>query len=1085
MKHIISFALKNKFAVWLLTIIVTAAGLYSGLNMKLETIPNINTPLLTVTTVYPGATPQQVADELSEPMEKQLQNLNGVSTVRSSSFQNVSSLQIEYSYEKNMDEAKQEAQDALGSIELPEGVDEPEVSRLSLNAFPVIVLSASSEKESLEDLTKIAEDEMVSSFEGLEGVGSVQLSGQQVEEGQLVFKKDQLEKYGLDEETVQNMIKGSDVSAPLGLYAFGNTEKSVMVDGNITTIDDLKNVEIPVVPESPAPQSGGSGAPAQGGAGQTPGSGQAPAQGGAGQTPGSGQAPAQGGAGQTPGSEQAPAQSGGTQPQSPSTPQQLPTVKLGELADVKIAGKAESISRTNGQESIGFQIVKSEDANTVDVVNAVEKQVKELEKDYPDVTFTSTFDQGEPIEESVNTMISKALFGAGFAMLIILLFLRNIRTTIISVISIPLSLLIAILILNQMDITLNIMTLGAMTVAIGRVVDDSIVVIENIYRRMSLKNEPLKGKELIISATKEMFMPILSSTIVTIAVFLPLGLVKGMIGELFLPFALTIVFSLLASLLVAITIVPMMAHSFFKKGVGVKHHKEEGQGKLSGFYRNVLNWSLNHKWITSGIAVLLLVGSIALVPLIGVSFLPEEEEKMVMVTYSPEPGQTREESEKIALDAEKYFDSRKGAETIQYSLGGENPMNPGAQNQALFFVKYNDDYENFEAEKEKVVEDLQEKAPKGEWAAQNFASGGSSNSLDVSINGENIDDIKPVVADVEKILKDNKELENVDSGLSKTYEEYRLVADQKKLSELGLTAGQVAMELSQQAERPVVTTIQKDGKDVEVYLEAEEETLEDINDLTDKTITSSLGQEVSIKDVTEVKEGTTSDTITRQNGKISVSVSGDIKADNVGKVSAAVQEELDKVDRPAGVELSMGGVSEDIQESFSQLGLAMLAAIAIVYLILVITFGGGLAPFAILFSLPFTIIGALAGLYIAGETISISSMIGALMLIGIVVTNAIVLIDRVIHKENEGLPTREAILEAGMTRLRPILMTAIATIGALAPLALGLEGSGLISKGLGITVIGGLTSSTLLTLLIVPIVYEVLSKFRKKRHIEE
>ncbi|KZZ85404.1 Swarming motility protein SwrC [Bacillus sp. SJS] len=1075
MNRIIGFSLKNKFAVWLLTIIVTAAGLYSGLNMKLETIPNINTPLLTVTAVYPGATPQQVADKLSEPMEKKLQNLNGVSTVSSSSFQNVSSLQIEYGYEKDMDEAKQEAEDALSSLELPDGVEEPEVSRLSLNAFPVIVLSASSDKESLQELTKKAEEEMLPSFEGLEGVGSVQLTGQQVEEAQLVFKQDQLKKYGLNEETVQNMIKGSDVTSPLGLYTFGNTEKSVVVDGNISTIDGLKNMEIPAVPQSSSAQQ----APTQQGPGQQQGSAQAsPQQGNAQTSPqqGSGQAPPQqGAAGQPPQAQPEAAQ-----------PAKLPTVKLSELADIKIVGKAESISRTNGQESIGFQVIKSEDANTVDVVNAVEKQVKALEKDYPGVHFTSTFDQGEPIEKSVNTMLSKALFGAGFAVLIILLFLRNIRTTIISVISIPLSLLIAVLILNQMDITLNIMTLGAMTVAIGRVVDDSIVVIENIFRRMSLKGEPLKGAELIKSATKEMFIPIMSSTIVTIAVFLPLGLVKGMIGELFLPFALTIVFSLLASLLVAVTLVPMLAHSFFKKGVNEKHHKEEEKpGKLSGFYRRVLNWSLNHKWITSGIAILLLVGSLALVPLIGVSFLPDEEEKMVMATYNPEPGQTREESEKIALDAEKYFDGRKGAETIQYSLGGENPMNPGAQNQALFFVQYKDDTENFEAEKEKVIEDLQKRTPKGEWASQSFSSGGSSNSLEVSVNGENIDDIKPVVADVEKILKDNSDLENVKSGLSKTYEEFTLVADQKKLSELGLTAGQIGMELSQETKRPIVTTVKKDEKDVNVYLQAEEEKLEDIQDLTNKKVVSSLGKEVAIKDVVEVKEGSTSDTISRRDGKISVSVSGDIKADDVGKVSAAVQEKINDVKQPSGVDLSMGGVSEDIQESFSQLGLAMLAAIAIVYLILVITFGGGLAPFAILFSLPFTVIGALAGLYIAGETISISSMIGTLMLIGIVVTNAIVLIDRVIHKEKEGIPTREAILEAGTTRLRPILMTAIATIGALAPLALGLEGSGLISKGLGITVIGGLTSSTLLTLLIVPIVYEVFSKFRKKTGIEE
>jgi HAE1 family hydrophobic/amphiphilic exporter-1 len=321
--------------------------------------------------------------------------------------------------------------------------------------------------------------------------------------------------------------------------------------------------------------------------------------------------------------------------------------------------------------------------------------------------------------------------------------------------------------------------------------------------------------------------------------------------------------------------------------------------------------------------------------------------------------------------------------------------------------------------------------------------------------------------------------------MSETYDEYTFVANHEELSKLGLSAAQIGMELSPTRERPVLTKVEKDGEEINVYLQVEEETYDTVDDLTDKTIQSPLGKEVKIGDVVEVKEGETSNTVTRRDGKIYVQVSGEIKTEDVAKVSADVQAEVEDIDVPSSIDINMGGVTEDIQESFTQLGLAMLAAIAIVYFILVITFGGGLAPFAILFSLPFTIIGALVGLLIAGETLSVNAMIGALMLIGIVVTNAIVLIDRVIHKEKEGLSTREALLEAGTTRLRPILMTAIATIGALIPLALGLEGSGIISKGLGVTVIGGLTSSTLLTLVMVPIVYELLSKLRRKKSLVE
>ena len=1045
MKKIIQFSLKNKFAVWLLTIIITIAGLYSGMNMKLETIPNINTPLVSVLAVYPGATPEQVAEKVTEPIEKRVENLDGVSVVSSSSFQNASSIQIEYDFDKDMEKAQNEVKEALSNLELPEGVQEPEVSRLSFSAFPVMSLSITNTKQSLAELTKTAEENIIPELEGIEGVSTVQISGQQVDEVQLKFNQSKLKQYGLTEDTVKNLIKASDVTIPLGLYTFKDTQKSVVMDGNVSTIKDLKAIKIPVIPSAGGAQQGA--AASQQNQGQ-------------------------------PGMTGAQVNQGD---QSPQTSAGIPSVELKDIATIEVVGKAESISRTNGKESIGVQITSAQDANTVDVVNAVKEKLGDFEDQIEGLKVTTIFDQGKPIEESVATMLNKAIFGAIFAMIIILLFLRNFRTTIISVISIPLSILIAILLLKQMDITLNMMTLGAMTVAIGRVIDDSIVVIENIFRRMSLKNETLSGKELIVAATREMFMPIFSSTVVTIAVFLPLGLVKGPVGEMFLPFALTIVFALLASLLVAITIVPMMAHSLFKKGLSVKQdHVENKPGRLASGYKKLLNWSLNHKIITFGLAILLLVGSLFLVPVIGVSFLPSDEQKMVVATYKPEPGQTLDEVVRIATDAEEFFENRTGVKTIQFSVGGENPMNPGQSNSAMFFVEYDKDTKNFSKETEKVINDLNKQNEKGEWASQDFSGMGSSNALSFNVYGDNMDEIEPVVNKIEKIFKSKGTLKNVKTSIADTYEEYTLVADQKKLSQLGLTAAQVGMELAGNGQRQVLTTIENDGKELNVYLEVEKDEFKDINELTDKTIQSPMGMAVPIKEVIDIKKGHTSDTITRRDGRTYASVSAEITTKDVSKVSAAVQKKVDKIKLPSTVDVSVGGVSEDIAESFTQLGLAMLAAIAIVYLVLVITFGGGLAPLAILFSLPFTIIGGLLGLLISGETLSVSAMIGALMLIGIVVTNAIVLIDRVIHKENDGLSTREAILEAAVTRLRPILMTAIATIGALIPLAIGMEGSGLISKGLGVTVIGGLTSSTLLTLVIVPIVYETLMKMKRK-----
>ncbi|MDI4648540.1 efflux RND transporter permease subunit [Cohnella hashimotonis] len=1050
MRSIIGFSLKNKFAVWMITIIVLVAGLYSGLNMKQESLPNLSFPYLSVTTVMPGAAPQGVIEQVTEPLEQRLQNVENVKNVTSTSMSNVSNITLEFDFGQNMDRAMSDVREAIAATTLPEGAQTPTISKFSINTFPVMSLSASGEG-SLEDLTKIVSDVVQPALEDISGVASVQISGQSVKEVKLAFDQAKLAQYGMTEASVEQIVQANAVEVPLGIFTMGKSEKSILVDGGVVTLDDLKNLAIPAVPASAGPGATGAGAAGAGQGGQ-----------GGGAAGGTGANGAAGGAG---------AAAAG-----------IPTVKLSELATVELVSESESVSRTNGKDSIGIQIVKSNDANTVDVVNAVKDKAEQIKADHPDLSLTTLLDQGKPIEKSVETMLSKALFGALFAVIIILLFLRNIRTTLISILSIPLSLIIGVLLLKQFDITLNIMTLGAMTVAIGRVVDDSIVVIENIYRRMSLTGEKLRGKELVLEATREMFMPIMSSTIVTIAVFLPLGTVSGMVGQLFLPFALTIVFALLASLLVAITVVPMLAHSLFKNGVkpGKGHDHEDKPGKMALGYRRILSAALRHKVITVVISLVVLVASLFLIPVIGASFLPAEEEKYTMITYSPEPGALLSDVETRALKVEEALLKDSDITNMQYSIGGSNPLSPGPSKGGLFYLQFKNETKHFADKKEKLVTDLQTLVPEGTWSEMDFSGGVGGSTFSMSIYGDDLNAVGTAANQVADLMKQDSNFKKVDTSLSKTYEQYTLAANQQKLSQYGLTAGQVAMALMPQQQSQALARIQEEGKKYDVFVEKETATYGGIEDIGNVKLQSPLGVQVPIKDVVDVKEGTAPNSIARENGRLVATVSAEITASNVAKVSSDLQDKVDELKLPEGVEVSYGGVTEQINETFTQLGLAMAAAIAIVYLVLVLTFGGGLAPFAIMFSLPFAIIGGLVALWLTGETLSVSALMGALMLIGIVVTNAIVLIDRVIHKENEGLSTREALLEAAGTRLRPILMTALATIGALLPLAFGFESAGIISKGLGVTVIGGLVSSTLLTLLIVPIAYETLMKLRAK-----
>lgn len=1026
MKGLVNFVLNNKLAVWLLTIIITVSGIYSGTRMNMETIPDISIPYLMVMDVYPGATPEKVMEDVSMPLEKAVENLEGVKSVFSNSYSNMANLQVEYEYGVDMDEAKRALKSALEAVTLPEGAQEPTVTAISMNMMPVAALSVASTTEDIVELTSTVEEILLPKIEKIDGVASATIAGQHIEEVQLTYSEEKMAELGLTEDSVKQIIQASDLAVSLGLYEFEEGEEAVALDGKFMTADELKQMLIPL---------------------------------------------------------------------TPSEKNTAPFVKLSEIATIEEVGRVQSVSRTNGKDAISIQIVKGQQANTVDVVNAVKELSKEQEESIDGLVIDVSLDQGAPIEESVKTMIEKALFGGLIAVLIILLFLRDFKSTIISIVSIPVSIFMALLILNWMDITLNIMTLGAITVAIGRVIDDSIVVVENIYRRLHLKEEKLTGRALVREATIEMFKPILSSTLVTVAVFAPLVFVGGMVGELFMPFALTMTFALVASLIVAITIVPALSHFLFKKKLysekTASSHKESG--KLSNWYKGILGWTLNHKIITSIISIALLAGSLALTPLIGFSFLGSEEEKVMYLTYTPEAGELKEDTLANIEVVEEEMLKRDDIDIVQISVTeGADPMMAmmgGGGDGALMYLIFDPEMEDFPGAREEIEDYVFNIEQAGEWKSQNFTSMSmATNEVSYTFNSENLEKLNEAVVMVEDVMKENDGLEEVSSSAEDAYVEHTFKVEQDELLQYGLTTGQIAMMLSPKTTQEVLTTVEKDGDSLEVIVQQEKAAQpKSIDDILATDVPTAQGTTMPLSELVTVEKGTTMNTLARSKGEYYATVSGTILGEDISKATSEVDEAIDKLELPKGVTVDVAGAAADMTETFTQLGLAMLAAIAIVYFILVVTFREGVAPFAILFSLPFAVIGSFVGLWIAGETISVSVMMGLLMLIGIVVTNAIVLVDRIIHMERDGMTMREAILEAGATRLRPILMTALATIGALIPLAIGSGGGGLISKGLGITVIGGLTSSTLLTLIVVPIVYEILSKIFKKnrREVEE
>ncbi|AGC89975.1 efflux RND transporter permease subunit [Staphylococcus warneri] len=1044
-KKLLQFSLGNKFAIFLMVLLVILGGVYASAKLKLELLPDVENPMISVQTTMPGATPQTTQDEISSKIDSQVRSMAYVKSVKTESIQNASIVTVEYNNDTDMDKAEEQLKKEIDKIKFKDGVSDPELTRNSMDAFPIIAYSLTDKDNDLKSVTKKLNQQLIPKLQTIDGVQNAQLNGQTNREVTLKFKQKELDSKGVTADDVENYLKTATRETPLGLFQFGDTDKSIVVDGQFTSVDAFKNLKIPAT------------------------------------IAGQGQSSESGSADNQDSESLMPSEPSSASSSKQGSSSSMPSFKLKDVADISVGDERTSISKTNGKDAVNLQITKAQDANTVQVAKDVQKKVDEFEKNNSEMKAIKTMDTAKPIEDSLYTMIEKAALGTIVAIVVILLFLRNIRTTAISIVSIPMSILIALVALKLSNVSLNILTLGALTVAIGRVIDDSIVVVENIYRRLSDRNEQLKGDSLIVSATTEVFKPILSSTLVTIIVFLPLAFVSGSVGEMFRPFALAITFSLLASLLVSITVVPALGSTLFRKGIQTKPQKQ-AQGVISTGYKKLLNWSLNHKWIVIIISIVLLVGSIGLgAAKLGTSYISSGDNKFMALTYTPKPGETEKSVLEHGEQVQKYLKTKNKVKTVQYSVGGPTPSDPtGSTNSMALMVDYDKDTPNFEEEPDKVLKHVDSFKHPGQWKNQDLGTGAGNDSIEVTVQGPSTDAIKGTVHKIESTMKDVKGINNVKSDLSETYQQYEVKVDQNKAADNGISASQLAMNLNENLPEKTVTTVKENGKKIDVKVKQNKQTDWSQSKLENIKLKKPTGGTIKLSEIAKLEKSSTPSKLTQEDGDYSTTVSGKITNSDVGGTSQKVMSKVNKMDKPHGVKVNVGGATDDINSAMSQLAIAMLAAIIIVYLILVITFKGGLAPFTILFSLPFTVIGVVLSLVITGETISVPSLIGMLMLIGIVVTNAIVLIDRVINNEKSGMDMKSALIEAGGTRIRPILMTAIATIGALVPLLFGEDSSILISKGMAATVIGGLISSTILTLIVVPVIYEILFTLKDK-----
>ena len=764
------------------------------------------------------------------------------------------------------------------------------------------------------------------------------------------------------------------------------------------------------------------------------------------------------------------------------------TAKVGDVATVvQETDPISSISRVDGEDALSISITKLPAANTVEVSQGVIAALDTIEEAFPDAKFTIIFDQAPFIQQSIETLATEGLLGLVFAVIVILVFLLSIRSTLVTAISIPTSVLITFIGLQAFGYSLNILTLGALTIAIGRVVDDSIVVIENIKRHYV--GDADKG-DAIRLAVREVAMAVTSSTITTVAVFLPIVFVGDMVGELFRPFAMTVSIAMVASLLVSLTIVPVLAYWFLRPGKplldenGVQidpEHPDAPPTRLQSAYRPILGWTLKHSGLTVILAVVVLGATLAAAPLMKVNFLSDSGQNTMTVTQDLGPTASLETKSEAAVAVEDALLEIDGVTTVQASIGSSgsalrDAFSGGAGVTYSVLTDADADQEKLRTAVQDAIEDLTDV---GEVSVAASAGLGSSD-IEISVTASNADDLQTATTAVVDELEGRDGIGKVTDNLAAALPYLAVVVDRDAAAARGLSEVAVGALVSNTMRPQQVGSVEIDDTALTIYLAAAEPptTAQALRELT---IPSALGV-VQLQDIATVEERNGPTSITTEQGRRTATITVPPASDNLAVATQSVTEALAAVDLPDGASAEVGGVATQQADSFSQLGLAMLAAILIVYVVMVATFKSLRQPLLLLVSVPFAATGAILLQIVTGVPLGVASLIGVLMLIGIVVTNAIVLIDLVNQYREKGLSTLDAVKAGGEKRLRPILMTALATIFALTPMALGITGhGGFISQPLAIVVIGGLISSTVLTLIVLPTLYNLVEGAKERR----
>ncbi len=1021
---ITEMSVKRGVTFAMIYLIAVFFGLFSLARLKLDLYPKMEFPIIAIITQYTGVGPFDLETVVTRPIEETVASVENVESVTSTTSQGLSVINIEFDWGTDMDQAEIDVRNSMEWVDdmLPDDVTDPLIFSFDPSTQPVLYLTVNSDLHGMAELRKISEHEIEPRIERIPGVASAFTNGGMEREIKIQVDPARLRAHNMAIEQVSNALRANNLQVASGWIENDKQEFSIETAGEYKSIDEIENTNIMTIDNT--------------------------------------------------------------------------VIRVRDVATV-VDGFKEQRQRiwNDGHPAVMLMVQKQSDANTVTTAKEVLAQLDNIEKELPEgVQIGIMMDLSSFIVRSMSNLGWTAIQAIVLAFLVLLLFLRNFASSLVVAISIPVSMVVTFAVMDQADLTLNVISMAGLALAVGLLVDNSIVVLESIFRYREQGMEP---REAAIKGAQEVAMAITASTLTTLSVFVPVLFVPGLAGELFNEMVITICFSLAVSLVVALTLIPLMSSRLLKL---VKFQKNNNAGaveknskflKIIDYYKSRLNWSIHHRKIVLWSTFIIFVLFIVLLSTRGGEFLPEGDDGFMTITVDRSPGTSLDDMENTMRQVTAILESEiPEAEMIYSNFGqGEGIMalfssQTSAEGDITIRLPKITDRDRSVFDIQEALRDTLKSIPDADVSFADrgeAAMFGNAADIVVKVIGHDLDVAEALANDIIAEVKDIEGIVDVESSVREAKPELKVNLDRQRIADLGLSTAQVGSAVSTSILGTVVTQYREQGDEYDVRVQFDKEHRAEKQDIENILIMTPFGRQVPLRSIADIEYDTAPQDITREDQERYISVNIDVANRDLRTVTKDVQVAVDKVPVPNDFRLELGGTAEDMQESFMYLGLAMLVAILLTYMVMASQFESFVDPFIIMFTIPLSLIGVSLGLIVTNTTLSVMALIGVIMLVGIVVNNGIVLVDYINQLRDRGMELYGAILEAGSVRMRPVLMTALTTILAMLPMALGLGESGESWAPMARSVMGGMAVATLLTLVIVPVIYASVEESNAKR----